>query len=302
VRVLNRTKDSDRVIWSGSFTADEARKDATNPFVFRATSFVLSPGLYTLATTTTSAVGNRFYDESAENATRGRRADTPYVVATGSVWGPPDRVDEVFSAAGVEANGALYIAATLVFDILDNGAPALPANVYDDCESVACANLPSGTYNIKGALQVCDNDNEGGGWMRLWSAENFPCETTAGWTSSRSIRSSTDRLGCRVAPPKTGCTAVSTPVAPFAFNEVRHSGFAIYGLGSPDAFGFTQDVADGVLAMRGGVEHVAILVRTSLSGQSGLVCGERHDCRTIGRATAGAAADVVARRTVPRPR
>ena len=141
VRVLNRTKDSDRVIWLDSFTANEMRKDTTNPFVFRATSFVLLPGLYTLATTTTSAVGNRFYDEAVESAAaRGRRADTPYVVATSSVWGPADRVDEVFSAAGVEANGALYIAATLVFDILDNGAPAaLPANVYDDCESVACA-------------------------------------------------------------------------------------------------------------------------------------------------------------------
>jgi hypothetical protein len=134
--------------------------------------------------------------------------------------------------------------------------PPLPAREFADCEAVACAGLATGEHNVRGALRFCDNDMAGGGWLRLWRANETRCETN-GWSSSRNARATgADPGGCRATAGS--CVDAPTTKSPFEFNEVRGGNWNIWAFGTPDGFNVDY-LCDGVIVRDGNKSTVWLL-------------------------------------------
>lgn len=152
--------------------------------------------------------------------------------------------------------GVLVAGATFLFDVVPSVTVDLPQPRYTDCEAVACAGLASGEYNIRGQARYCDNDEAGGGWMRLWRVNDTSCEAN-GWTSMRNPAAvGGDPRGCRLTSP-SNCKG-SRINAPFVFNEVLGSHWIVWALGVPDAFQ-TPHPCDGVVVRDGNGDQVWVL-------------------------------------------
>jgi hypothetical protein len=132
----------------------------------------------------------------------------------------------------------LGLGATLRFEPEVTGP--LPPTAFGSCEAVKCASLPSGRYNVAGKLQFCENDLDGGGWLRLLRANETACEAL-GWTSSRNNRVSDESagIGCRVAETSGSACSSARLTAPFLIRDVRGLNWDVLSLGDPD--GFQQD-------------------------------------------------------------
>jgi hypothetical protein len=234
------------IVGSVSVNASRERSDERNPFVFVDVSIRLEPGVYTLVSTRFSA-HDRFIRQGVD------LVDTPAVVVTGSVWGAP-------TPSNVDTD--IYASATFVFQVVTNrGSGAfLAQRRFDDCEAVACAGLGSGFYNVGGVARYCDNDADGGGWVRLWRANESTCESN-GWSSSRNRKADgIDPGGCR--PTSTSCSGVPTERASFPFQQVRAANWAVWALGSLDAFNADQRdgrLCDGVTIRDGSNKVVLVL-------------------------------------------
>jgi hypothetical protein len=133
-------------------------------------------------------------------------------------------------------------------------APPLPTTEFADCEAVACAGLATGEHNIRGTLRFCDNGMAGGGWLRLWRANDSRCEANS-WTARRNPGAlGLDPVGCRPTGPS--CVAVQNSQAPFAFNEVRGGNWDIWAYGTPDGFNRAGALCDGIVVRDGSNELV----------------------------------------------
>ena len=138
--------------------------------------------------------------------------------------------------------GAFHVGGNLAFEPVLEDAPALSSNMsFGTCEDVACADLPSGLYNVSGNTRFCDNDAAGGGWVRVWRANDIACEAN-GWLSSRpNFVSGTDPFGCRA----NGTSSTTPPIlTPYAFTEVRGSDFALWAVKEPVGFARSQGADD----------------------------------------------------------
>ena len=115
--------------------------------------------------------------------------------------------------------------------------------VFADCEDVACR-VPgrSGLFNIRGRLRFCDNESQGGGWTRLWSADESSCEAN-GWTSTR-ISLLQEAPGCRndVLP----CKAATTALASTPFRAVLVRDFELWTIGNTGTTVASSSSFDGV--------------------------------------------------------
>ena len=199
----------------------DARANDSNPFVFKPMPSVrLAPGVYCLTsigfiadkvvTTGTGGVsGSVVVGDSGGGA----------VLVTGAVNGGSDLLSSTQRnyAAGPDN---FHAGATFVFSVAVSRPAVSPPlrTVFPDCEAVACAGLPTGDYHIGGQLRFCDNDMAGGGWMRLWRANETSCESN-GWSSARNpFVAGVDPMGCRAAPHS--CRRGLQVDSPFTFNEI----------------------------------------------------------------------------------
>jgi hypothetical protein len=129
----------------------------------------------------------------------------------------------------------LGLGATLRFEPEVTGP--LPPTAFGSCEAVKCASLPSGRYNVAGKLQFCENDVDGGGWLRVLRANESSCEAL-GWTASRNNRVSDESagIGCRVAETSGSACSSARLTAPFLIRDVRGLNWDVLSLGDPDGF------------------------------------------------------------------
>jgi hypothetical protein len=149
--------------------------------------------------------------------------------------------------------GEFVAGATFLFTVASVNAPTALSSprLFRDCEEVACAGLGSGEYNISGQVRFCDNGAAGGGWMRLWRANESTCESN-NWSSGRNVQSAGSRVDPRGCRPATGvCTARNTTAAPFDFREVRGINWAAWVLGTPDGVHVSR-LCDGIIVRGGG--------------------------------------------------
>jgi hypothetical protein len=112
----------------------------------------------------------------------------------------------------------------------------LPATEFVSCEAVKCASLPSGRYNIAGKIHFCENDIDGGGWLRLLRVNESSCEAL-GWTSSRNPNADESQgIGCRAVPALRKKCSFAQLTAPFLIRDVRGLDWDVLSMGSPDGF------------------------------------------------------------------
>lgn len=238
--------------------ASEARTDDANPFVFQALAPAvrLPPGVYSVMTVgagdgylgTLLAPGSVVAGDSGDDA----------VLITAAVSSGNGRIPSQHHA------GHLLAGATLLF------AAVRPAAWFADCEAVACANLSSGEYNIRGETHFCDNDAAGGGWLRLWLANESACEQQ-GWSSARNPSAvGLDPVGCRATAAATGCAGTRVS-APFQFAEVRGGNWLAWGVGALSAFESTA-LVDGIVIKSGGGDNDSALVWVLATGSSETPC------------------------------
>lgn len=265
-RIFDRATDR-VVVGPVTVKAGEARADDANPFVFKVVPTVrLQPGVYSIVSV--GFTSDR-YLSSAANAGSVVAADTGNgtVLITGSVSGGNGTLA---SAANITST-ARVCGATFRFAVVPAPPPPpLPAREFADCEVVACAGLATGEHNVRGALRFCDNDMAGGGWLRLWRANETRCEAN-GWTSARNARASgADPVGCRLTSPS--CAAVQETHAPFDFGEVRGGNWRVWAFGAPDGFAAAAPPGDGIV-VRDGNGSVVWTLAVGLTGAStALLC------------------------------
>jgi hypothetical protein len=251
-RVLRR---SDGAVVIGPMTvsaSDAGRVDDANPFAFRnlTPSVRLEAGAYCLV-----SIGfnnDQFVNQGLPGGTLMVTDSSALVVTAGVYGGDGTVVPTVF-----DVQKQFYAAATFLFDVVQPpAAPMLPLPEYVDCEQVACTGLRTGEYNVLGKLRYCDNDMAGGGWMRLWRANETSCEAN-GWSSARNPSATgSDPFGCRSASP--ACVEARSTRAPFRFNEVRGGNWGIWVFGGPDGFNVPQ-LCDGIIVRDGNNNLVWLL-------------------------------------------
>jgi hypothetical protein len=212
---------------------NDTRTSDLNPFVFKnVTNGRLSPGVYSLIAMNSSPNDTWLNTAIADlggtvvigDSGEGTALITHGIIVSGCTSATPATVYDKFLFAG----------ATFLFEVVPTVTVALPQPQYADCEAVACAGLESGEYNIQGQARHCDNDEAGGGWLRLWRMNDTSCEAN-GWTSARNTGAvGNDPHGCR---PASAAACLGNRVnSPFPFNEVRGSNWIMWSLGTPNAF------------------------------------------------------------------
>jgi hypothetical protein len=237
-RIFDRSTDR-VVVGPVTVKGGEARVDDANPFVFKAVPTTrLPPGVYCILSVGFSS--DRYM--STVNAPGSVAAsDSDAVLITASVSGGNG---SLASTANITSAGRVC-GATFRFAVVPAAPPPpLPVREFADCEAVACADLGTGEHNVRGELRFCDNDMAGGGWLRLWRANETRCEAN-GWSSSRNPRATgSDPGGCR--PMAGACVDAQTTKSPFVFNEVRGGNWNIWAFGTPDGFNVAY-LCDGVI-------------------------------------------------------
>jgi hypothetical protein len=242
--VVDRSSGQFFVTVSASY--GDARENTTNPFFFVSVQFVLQPGVYSLIST--GFISDRIIttvlldDEAAISAT-----SSASLVATAALHGNGSLIT---SPVGVEVGGTDYfhVGATFTFDSLPlQRTVPFGTNDFDDCEAVACAGLPSGFYKVRRLVRYCDNDAQGGGWLRVWRANDSTCEAN-GWSSARNINTNgPDPFGCSPAVKLAArCSNSTAIVSPFAIGELRGANWRVWGVGSLNAFQ-SRALCDGVV-------------------------------------------------------
>jgi hypothetical protein len=259
-RIFDRSTDL-VVVGPVSVYSTDARSDDQNPFVFKNVMRTrLPPGVYSVITICTSNNDRWLITGAAFGPVVTSDDGNGTVVITNLVWGGNGLSA---SAAINSATGQLWAGATFLFEVVPTDVVALPQPEYPDCEAVACARLESGEYNIQGQARYCDNDEAGGGWLRLWRTNDTSCEASD-WTSARNPSAvGGDPVGCRPTSAACSSNRVNSPVA---FNEVRGSNWIVWALGTPDAFETTLP-CEGILIRDGNGAHVWAL----LAGNPGIL-------------------------------
>jgi hypothetical protein len=224
-----------------------------NPFVFKNVTRVrLSPGVYSIIGVASSLLdrwlttflipGSVVIGDSGDGA----------VLASHAAQGG----NGLLASSAKGGGNVLAVGGVFVFEVVPSASIALPLPEYADCEAVACAGHASGEYNIHGQVMYCDNDDAGGGWLRLWRTNDTSCEAND-WTSIRNPAAvGIDPRGCR---PTTNATCLGNRInAPFTFNEVRGINWVVWALGVPDAFE-SKHPCDGVVVRDGSGAQVWVL-------------------------------------------
>jgi hypothetical protein len=239
-------RSSGRFFVTVSASYGDSRENTTNPFHFASVKFVLKPGVYSLISTG-FVIDRIIATGSEDNEAVISVTSSASVVATGALL---CNGSQITSPVAVEVGGSNYfhVGATFTFDAV----PVPPTVAFDsrdfvDCEAVACAGLPTGFYKVRGVVRFCDNDAQGGGWLRLWRANDSTCESN-GWSSARNINAKgPDPFGCSPAVLRMGRCSNSTRIAsPFAIGELRGTNWRVWGFGALDAF-HSRIVCDGVV-------------------------------------------------------
>lgn len=225
---------------------DQRATDA-NPFVFKNVTSRLAPGSYCLI-----AVGTRL-DKIITTSIEPRSVVAGddgggSIVITGAAT---SLTTSLLSSSLTDffPRTTLYGSATFLFDVVPaSPAPRLLPPAFVDCEEVACEGFRSGVYNIQGQAWFCDNDMAGGGWLRLWRANESSCEES-GWLSGRNpTAKGVDPFGCR--PGVAACVAAPTLRSPFPFNEVRGGNWDLWVFNTADGFQ-SPLLADGIVVRDG---------------------------------------------------
>jgi hypothetical protein len=169
------------------------------------------------------------------------------VVATAALLGSGVPIT---SPVTVQVGGKEYfhLGATFTFDAVPVPPTfAFGSRDFVDCEAVACAGLPTGFYTVRSVVRYCDNDAQGGGWLRLWRANDSACESN-GWSSARYINANgSDPFGCSPAVKLAARCSNSTAIlSPFAIGELRGTNWRVWGVGSLRAF-HSRALCDGVV-------------------------------------------------------
>jgi hypothetical protein len=238
-RIFDRT-DGRIVAGPVDVGPNDQRSNDSNPFVFKRVSKRLFPGVYCLVAygfATDQYINQGQHDPAISDAVI-LVVQSPALAVTGGVYGGNG------SSIPRIVENDIYAAATFVFTVVNVATATLPpaTQIFHDCQAVACAGLATGQYNIQGQVHFCDNDAGGGGWLRLWRANEVTCETV-GWSSSRNPHADFDRLGCR--PVSDACSPVRSSLSPFEFNEVLSANWSLWAFRSLD--GFNVPVADNRL-------------------------------------------------------
>jgi hypothetical protein len=213
---------------------NDTRASDLDPFVFKnVTNARLSPGVYSLIAMNSSPNDtwlNTGIADLGGTVVIGDSGNGTVLITNGIIVAG----DCTSATSATVLDKLLFVGATFLFEVVPTVAVALPQPEYPDCEAVACARLESGVYNIQGQARYCDNDEAGGGWLRLWRANDTTCEAN-GWTSTRNTGATgNDPYGCR---PTSAAVCLGNRInTPFAFNEVRGSNWIVWALGTPDAF------------------------------------------------------------------
>jgi hypothetical protein len=231
------------------------RVDDGNPFIFSDAMVRLDPGVYTLVSTGFSQ------DRIISNYIYTAYPDSTPVLLTAALVGTTSSISSPLTIDTV-GPGRFRVGATFTFELapVPTVAPSMPETDFPDCEAVACADLPSGIYNVQGRSRFCDNDNDGGGWVRVWRANDSSCEVN-GWTSSRRLDGKgSDRVGCRPAIDSVSkCSNAVRIEAPFPFRDVRGAHWHLWGVGSLDAFD-SPVLCDGAIVWGGNGDFVDTIV------------------------------------------
>lgn len=251
-RIFDRSTDV-VVVGPVHVNDSDARSDDQNPFVFKNVTRVrLSPGVYSIIGVATSLLdrwlttflipGSVVIGDSGDGA----------VLASHAAQGG----NGLLASSAKGGGNVLVVGGVFVFEVVPSASIALPLPEYADCEAVACAGHASGEYNIHGQVMYCDNDDAGGGWLRLWRTNDTSCEAND-WTSIRNPAAvGIDPRGCR---PTTNATCLGNRInAPFTFNEVRGINWVVWALGVPDAFE-SKHLCDGVVVRDGSGAQVWVL-------------------------------------------
>jgi hypothetical protein len=248
VRIFDRSTDR-VVVGPVVVNSSDARIDDQNPFAFQnMTSVRLSPGVYSLIAIGSSAIDRWLNAREAPGSVVAGDSGDGAVLITNTIYGGNGLSASTPSGF---STGIFVAGATFLFEVVPRTAVTLPQPQYADCEAVACAGLSSGEYNIRGNARFCDNNESGGGWLRLWRANDTTCEAN-GWTSMRNVVAvGSDPPGCR---PTTSCLG-NRINAPYAFSEVRGSNWIVWALGTPDAFE-SPPPCEGVVIRDGNGSHV----------------------------------------------
>jgi hypothetical protein len=228
----------------------QARADDTNPFVFKTVPTVrLQPGVYSIVSV--GFTSDRFMSTANQSDSVIAVSGNGAVYFTASVRGGNGSL----ASTANSTDTGLGCSATFRFAVVPTPpAPPLPTTEFADCEAVACAGLATGEHNIRGTLRFCDNGMAGGGWLRLWRANDSRCEANS-WTARRNPGAlGLDPVGCRPTGPS--CVAVQNSQAPFAFNEVRGGNWDIWAYGTPDGFNRAGALCDGIVVRDGSNELV----------------------------------------------
>lgn len=239
-------RSNDLVLITVTIEIGVARQNESNPFVFLDVSprIRLARGVYSLL--------SRGFDSDRilTNANDSLSVVTGYSAGDAVLATAALSVNHLNSAELTELGGVGYfhIGATFVFDVISMplATPLLPSD-FRDCEEVACAGLATGMYRIRGQVRFCNNNDQGGGWMRLWRANESTCESN-GWTSARNANvSGVDPFGCSATVFRNArCNNGSLVDAPFAFREVLGMNWLLWGTGSLGAF-HTRTTCEGVM-------------------------------------------------------
>jgi hypothetical protein len=242
--ILDRS--SGRPFVSIGTRSGDARENSANPFHFAPVHCRLEPGVYSLIST--GFVSDRIIATGLQGSEAALSAvSDARVVITAALLGNGSDLSSPFNIQ-VGGLGYFHVGATFTFELLPV-MPAVPLTMdyFDDCEAVACAGLRTGYYNVRKLVRFCDNDERGGGWLRLWRATDSPCEAS-GWTSARNINANDiDPVGCSPAMQRAArCSNSSRITSPFAFREVRGSNWRLWGLGALNAF-HSRLLCDGVI-------------------------------------------------------
>jgi hypothetical protein len=263
-QIVDRSNDR-VVVGPVTFNSGDARTGDSNPFAFKnVTNTRLEPGVYSLM-----SVG---FESDALQSTQngdavlaGDSGDGAILITAAGEGGTallPSTLTRFFP-------GGFVAGATFLFTVAAASAPTPLSSLrlFRDCEEVACAGLATGDYNVSGQVRFCDNNAAGGGWMRLWRANDSTCEEN-GWSSARNVQSAGSRVDPRGCRPATGvCAARNTTASPFDFREVRGADWAAWVLGTPDGVHVSR-LCDGMIVRGSGGNVVwAFPVALSTEGE-----------------------------------
>jgi hypothetical protein len=224
----------------------DRRENDTNPFHFVSVAFRLERGVYSLIST--GFILDRMISGSNSSAVTTGYDGVVEVVATRALLGSnvalvaPLTVD-------VGGEGYFHVGATFLFEVVPEPPvrSSFPQIDFDDCESVACAGHPTGVYNVLGKVRFCDSDAMGGGWLRVWRANESTCEAH-GWSSARNIDAiGLDPAGCSPSVSRAArCSNSSRIESPVPIREVLGTAWRAWGIGSLGAF-HSRPLCDGIV-------------------------------------------------------